>query len=482
MSDDLMRNDDGERSDEDMEARKMSKDRLVSRRELLRLGGLGAMGVVAGRLVVGTLNSDASAAAGNGVANAKTGFGVATALPDVDPPGFDASDVDVRLAATDGYVKLPGRVGDTPLYVFGFRDVPTTATQKEMAADVKGDIYWPSPILAFNVADGEAQVALTNIGLVVRPDLDDAHTIHWHGFRNPVAAFDGVPETSISVPPGRDFIYYYRLDAPGTYIYHCHFEDSEHVQMGMDGVVYQNPAKNTKTEVYAYEDGDDGSTQYDRQYALLLNEVDPVPHDNLEAVQEFVWSDYKPKWWVINGRCYPDTVEGNAGDTHTLGGDVSAELPSQPVSSLIQANGGERILVRLGNLGFQQHSMRFEGLTVDVVGEDASYLGTGQYSTSTVYIAPGETRDVMFTAPVFTTDREVHIGIVADGETGNYNRYFLKNRNQQRLNNGGTAGLGGMATEIRVYERPLDVQKGPDENFPLMNNHNVLRGFDNVPA
>ena len=78
----------------------------------------------------------------------------------------------------------------------------------------------------------------------MRPDLFDAHTIHWHGFRNAIPWFDGVPEMSISVPIGRDFAYYYQPRDPGTYMYHCHFEDVEHVQMGMTGVLYVRPKQN----------------------------------------------------------------------------------------------------------------------------------------------------------------------------------------------------------------------------------------------
>ena len=46
----------------------------------------------------------------------------------------------------------------------------------------KGKAQTPAPILAFE-AERRRQVKLTNVGLVARPDLADAHTIHWHGFR-----------------------------------------------------------------------------------------------------------------------------------------------------------------------------------------------------------------------------------------------------------------------------------------------------------
>ena len=101
----------------------------------------------------------------------------------------------------------------------------------------------PAPILAVE-SDADVFITMTNLGFEGRPDLDDAHTIHWHGFRQQVAIFDGVPEASISVPPLRDFPYYFPtrgVGFEGTYIYHCHFEDTEHVQMGMDGIIFIRP-------------------------------------------------------------------------------------------------------------------------------------------------------------------------------------------------------------------------------------------------
>ena len=46
---------------------------------------------------------------------------------------------------------------------------------------------------------------LTNLGLALRPDLFDAHTIHWHGFRNVIPFFDGEPTGSVAVTTGRIF-------------------------------------------------------------------------------------------------------------------------------------------------------------------------------------------------------------------------------------------------------------------------------------
>ncbi len=136
-------------------------------------------------------------------------------------------------------------------YVFGFRDVtvldapgptPGTTTEPRILAQ-KGHVQHSAPLIFFDENDA-IQITLSNLGLAVRPDLTDPHTIHWHGFRNALPIFDGVPEMSISVAPGSDFPYYYHPTDPGTYMYHCHNEDVEHVQMGMDGIVFVRPAQN----------------------------------------------------------------------------------------------------------------------------------------------------------------------------------------------------------------------------------------------
>ena len=48
----------------------------------------------------------------------------------------------------------------------------------------------------------------------MRPDLDDSHTIHWHGFRNAIPIFDGTPELSIAWASNRTFPYFYRAAPP----------------------------------------------------------------------------------------------------------------------------------------------------------------------------------------------------------------------------------------------------------------------------
>lgn len=457
--------------------------RKFTRRDFLKLGAKGTVLAALGGGALSTMTRFNPAQA----ASSRPGNPTFEAFEPPARPGNQAT-ISLRLAATDGYISLPGRrmfpdpanTGGDPfampdehngLYVFGFVQVPISDSIEQVINGYKGRVQGPAPIIGVDSGD-EMYIVITNTGLVGRPDLDDSHTIHWHGFRNPNAIFDGVPEVSIAVPPARDFPYFFRPRVVGTYMYHCHFEDSEHVQMGMVGVIYIRPDGFTNR---AYNDA---STEFDRHYTFMLNEVDTTPHDNLINVQEFVWSNYDPNYWVLNGRSYPDTI---LSDSDIVGTELEVR---QPISSLIQALPGERILLRMANLGYEQQAMQMLGLRLTVVGHDATFLGPLVYDTHTIYIGPGEARDVMFTAPGYDADLP---GGVDDA--GPYNVYWFKNHHPQRLVNGAgdndnlaanepiadifgnPAPLGGQITQVRVYEpgnNALGPQTHPNQTFPAV--------------
>ena len=234
---------------------------LIGRRKFLALGGAGAA------VLVGTA----------GAARALITAGGPNPTPRSLEPGrprpgnrsrpercIAAAPGGVRhfaLAGTDGWVSiLPGQPGGRrrpgaksidpyfpdPLadpdnkttYAFCFRNV--TGLSRSQVAAQKGHTQICAPIIYSTVGE-ELWVELTNLGLQLRPDLVDGHTLHWHGFRNAIPFYDGVPESSIAVPIGHEFTYVYRPQDSGTYMYHCHFEDVEHVTMGMHGIVFVKP-------------------------------------------------------------------------------------------------------------------------------------------------------------------------------------------------------------------------------------------------
>jgi FtsP/CotA-like multicopper oxidase with cupredoxin domain len=418
----------------------------VGRRDFLKAAGLGALGT----LVTG------------GVLGGALGRGVAPA---------SAATTTLSLVATDGYASVPGREGD-PLYIFGFKDVTadTDQTIAHLVSTYKGHTQTSAPHLDFKQND-DMKITLTNLGLVQRPDLTDSHTIHWHGFDIPTPLNDGVPEVSVAVPIGKQLTYFYRPHREGTYMYHCHFEDVEHVQMGMTGIVFVRPLQDGTSHggftKFAYNDGD-GSTGYNRHFAILLNEFWKNFHDGDRDIQESIATDYDPQWFTLNGRAYPDTLRPNNDATFTTPNPNYDDAPdlSQPNSALIQVNPGDRVLLRLANLGYQQHAMQLPGIPMHVVGQDASLLRDGtvdtSYWTNTPYIGPGEARDVLFDAPAYDAARPS-----GSDSVGSYNVYHFQNRDWRRRSNfGAPPGPGGMMTEVRVYAgSPLPAQSVVSQTY-----------------
>jgi FtsP/CotA-like multicopper oxidase with cupredoxin domain len=418
------------------------------RRQFLAVGGGAALAT--GALMPGILSRAARAATGGPIASAPT---------------------ELHLAATDGWASLfdvpagfTGAGTDFPdpmapdgrtTYIFGFRNVTGLSADAMDAQQGKAQIS--APLLYFDEFDAtkgnSVKLTLSNLGLKVRPDLGDGHTIHWHGFRNANPWFDGVPEMSISVPIGRDFTYYFQPRDPGTYMYHCHFEDVEHVQMGMTGLVFVRPKQNGQAiggfDKFVFNDGD-GSTGYDREFAFILTEMWLESHFKDAHIQQPEWSQYHADAWLMNGRCYPDTVLPNGRYDATTGEPIAVpglpdRLSHQPNSSLITCNSGERVLIRLANLGYQEHAMTTSGIRLEVVGRDASQLRNGSqdisFETNVLEIGPGESFDALFTAPDYTPGA---------GDPP-YQTYLFYDRAYATANNREQPGLGGQRTEIRVY-------------------------------
>jgi hypothetical protein len=73
----------------------------------------------------------------------------------------------------------------------------------------------PAPEMAFD-EDDEFFLTLTNVGMIMRPDLFEQHTVHFHGYPNASSFYDGVPDASLAINIGASFTYYYRAPDAGT--------------------------------------------------------------------------------------------------------------------------------------------------------------------------------------------------------------------------------------------------------------------------
>lgn len=73
--------------------------------------------------------------------------------------------------------------------------------------------------------------------ILVRNELPEPTTIHWHGIRLNNAA-DGVPGlTQEPIPPGGTFIYEFTCPDAGTFWYHPHFNSLEQLGRGLVGLL-----------------------------------------------------------------------------------------------------------------------------------------------------------------------------------------------------------------------------------------------------
>lgn len=373
---------------------------------------------------------------------------------DYYPPDLDGIDTDgdgnvsndyayVRLAAGDGFVKMAdGR----DLYVFGFSDA-TGLTEAETMMQNMVYAGTPAPTMVFKEGQ-RVYLKLTNVGMMMRPDLFDPHTVHFHGFPNAAPIFDGEPMASVAVNMGSTFTYYYEPVEPGTFMYHCHVEASEHMQMGMLGMVWVLPKQNNLPNgtmlgsfmhhtgyTYAYNDGD-GSTYYDVELPLQITGMDSKFHDAEIAIQPIPLADMKDDYFLLNGRGYADTVNTNALINMN-------NIPAQYVHAKCVAHVGDKILVRLSSLATVDFTTLSSGLPMKVVGRSARLLrgpepvggGVGKnlyYMTTSITIGGGESFDAI-----------IDTAGVAPGT------YFIYSSNLNQLSNG-AEDYGGIMTEIQV--------------------------------
>jgi FtsP/CotA-like multicopper oxidase with cupredoxin domain len=251
---------------------------------------------------------------------------------------------------------------------------------------------------------------------------------------------------------GASITYYYNLVEPGTFMYHCHVEATEHMQMGMLGNLYVRPAQNktgyggdpatvsrlggnstSAVEGYVYNDND-GSTAYDVEYPIQLGGFDPEFHDASLLVQPLPFAMMWDRYPMLNGRGYPDTVDPNP-----LPAPPESGVESQVESSLITATAGEKILLRLSNLNITvSHNLISPSIPMRVVGMDSRELRSADgttplhYATNSVKLGGGMSADV-----ILDTN-----GVPAG-------TYYLYAANLNYLSNY-NEDFGGMMTEIVV--------------------------------
>lgn len=234
---------------------------------------------------------------------------------------------------------------------------------------------FPGPILYMNEGD--------SVIVNVRNQSQRApHTIHWHGL-DVDQANDGVPSTSFVIFHLQDTNYKFVAPHAGTYLYHCHVASVIHVQMGMYGNVIVRPAGGGNQ---AWT----GGPSFDKEYNWLISEFDKSwhdtipPHDSTDtAFVFFQLPPFEPDYFLING-----LSRNQLSDSTTA---ISAKV-------------GEKVYLRLSNVGFYMYKITFPpSLDAEVISSDGRALPSA-LDQDTLWLTPGERYGVMLSPSVEMDD------------------------------------------------------------------------------
>ncbi len=385
-------------------------------------------------------------------------------------PNTGLAEVNASTTATAGLApRIDGHVDPRPIMDVGV---------------MNGNI--PAPLMAID-EDDEFFLTLTNVGMIMRPDLFEQHTVHFHGYPNASSFYDGVPDASVAINIGASFTYYYLAPDAGTYFWHCHITPPEHLQMGMVGQIYVRPrqdrvpvgnslyaglqaqqrdlrtACNSATDIlcsnplpavntgatrngtgttptgnYAYNDGD-GSTYYDVEYPIQIHGFDPNFHFVGMTFNPEGFSDMKDKYFLLNGRSYPDTVTPGPLATQSTDGQMHF---SQPLPSIINIKAGQKALLRISDLDVTEYqTLASLGIPMKVIGINAKLLrdqagNNMYYNTNSITLGGGESLDVLLDASDTTK--------YSAGQV-----FYLYTPNLDHLSND-AENFGGLMTEVHI--------------------------------
>jgi plastocyanin len=202
------------------------------------------------------------------------------------------------------------------------------------------------------------------VRITLRNKLPVGTTIHWHGMDVPPEMDGPVGLNQAAVEPGETFVYEYIATPAGSRMYHSHADPTVQIALGLYGPLIVDPREPARA--------------YDREFTYLLNEWD------LELT--------------------PDVATGKAprgpGDQLLRGGELGTDLflmngHAHESISPIRVAEGERVLIRLMNLGNLPHAIHTHGHSFKVVATDGNPVPEGMALVKdTILIGPGERYDL----------------------------------------------------------------------------------------
>jgi FtsP/CotA-like multicopper oxidase with cupredoxin domain len=184
--------------------------------------------------------------------------------------------------------------------------------------------------------------------------LPEPTTVHWHGLEVPIE-MDGVPAISQpEVEPGGRYTYEFTLHQHGTFFYHSHGAMQE--MMGMLGMFVIHPRT-----LYA--------PPVDKDFAIVLQEYAVLPNNTVPNSLSMEFN-----WLTFNGKAGP------------------------AVTPMI-ARLGERVRIRLVNIGMDHHPIHLHGNQFEVTGTEGGRIPQQLwYPENTVLVGVAQARTIEFNA------------------------------------------------------------------------------------
>jgi Cu/Ag efflux protein CusF len=177
---------------------------------------------------------------------------------------------------------------------------------------------------------------------------------HWHGLEVPIE-MDGVPGvTQDPIMPGERFVYEFTVHQNGTFFYHSHMPMQE--MMGMIGLFIIHPKRPHEPRV-------------DRDFAFVLQEWALLPNNNVPNTLAMEFN-----WLTMNGKTGPATTP-------------------------MLVKQGERVRIRLVNLGMDHHPIHLHGAQFVVTGTEGGRQPESTWGPgNTVLVGVAQSRDIEFVA------------------------------------------------------------------------------------
>ena len=192
------------------------------------------------------------------------------------------------------------------------------------------------------------------VRVIFENKLPEATTIHWHGLEVPIE-MDGTPYISQPmIEPGGIFIYEFTVNQHGTFFYHSHGAMQE--MMGMIGLFVIHPKVPHTPRV-------------DKDYGIILQGWALLPNNDVPNTLSMEFN-----WLTMNGKAAPATTP-------------------------LIIKKGERVRIRIVNLGMDHHPIHLHGTQFYVTGTEGGRIPeSGWYPGNTVIVGVAQARDVEFIA------------------------------------------------------------------------------------